>query len=168
MTPFFYLCKLFMTHETRRQLICERECKAVPYVVVAVGTFKARMSAVLGLLRAIERNIVNRVRVGVAHHKVHTFPCPLRPRGLQPVVDGRVSVVEEVDEFQEGKTRPAKPQTTLSRGAVRSKRAPELLAPIIIRKIHLVDVSNTVELHAAVAYISHLQRCRRRKLLLYV
>src|SRR5713226_10641286 len=89
----------------RRELVCERQCKAVPYVVVAVRTLETRTRAVLGLLRAIERNIINRVRIGVTHHKVHTFPGPLRQCRLQPVVDGGVAVVEEIDKFKERKTR---------------------------------------------------------------
>src|SRR6266852_403781 len=143
----------------RRQLVCERQCEAVPHVVVTVGTLETRTRAVLGLLRAIKRNIVNRVRVGVTYHKVHTFPCPLRQGGLESVIDGGVAVIEDVDELQVRK--------------LSVERATGLLAiPASNLRgrigIYLVNVSHPVELHATISDVAHLKGGRRGQRLLDV
>src|SRR5712692_11082785 len=81
-----------------RQFVGKSQSKAVTDVVVTAGPLESRACAVLGLLRAIEGNAVNRMRPGVPGHEVEALPGTLRQRRLQTVVDRCVVVPEEINE----------------------------------------------------------------------
>src|SRR5437879_2200345 len=133
---------------TARQFVGKSQSEAVTDVIVATGALESRACAVLWLLRAIEGNVVNGVRPGIAGHEVEALPGALRQRRLQSVVDRCVIVPEEIDKSEIGEARIERPTRLLaiSTGNLRWRI-----------RVHLVDVADAVQRDPAVAHITDLQ-----------
>src|SRR6267378_3181643 len=106
---------------TAGQFVGKSQSEAVTDVIVATGALESRACAVLWLLRAIEGNVVNGVRPGIAGHEVEALPGALRQRCLQGVVDLCVRVPEEIAGTGVGRARRASPisDSSISTGNLR-------------------------------------------------
>ena len=63
---------------------------------IARRAFKVGPCAVLRLGRTVQRNEINRVRPGVAHHEIQPFPRSLRDGRLQSVIARSISVLRKL------------------------------------------------------------------------
>src|SRR5439155_24875944 len=108
------------------------------------------------------------MRPCVSNDKVHSLPGALGQRCLQPVIDGGVPVVHEIDEPEERKAGPAQSRSSLCGRTTGREGSSQLFTPVIDRGVHLIDVANAVKFNSVISHIADLQRGGRRKLLLDV
>src|ERR1700745_653871 len=130
----------------------------MPDVVVAASILGRRIRAVLRILPAIERSLVQRMRPGIASHEGESAPCPLGQSCLESVIFRLVTVRQKIDHCQVGEARATCARSTLRDRAVVSEWPPELLATIIQRRVYLVDVIHAVQLGSFAPHVTNLQR----------